>query len=596
MIAERRDAMRREMRQKEQDNVVKAGMGKIFGLDGGSDEDDGSSWSRSSSSARSDDDAVRPVRVQPKPRGFWNWEQGRPNVHTQFPPCLPSDPGERLHTPDLSHPDYSIDTRDLQSPDPFAGKPKAQPASPPRKDRPTVWRQWSLDRQQERPRTREVLWPHDGRPWHKPPKLRRRRFRPDSTEGDDEEVVSEHSVYKDEHIGFKSLDQGQWILAHKDAQRQNELQDEEAKRQQMMAARHADTKGQFVTAAAKSAVAEPEIFSLRMVRGDNRRREEHRAHRAARKARKAEMQHKRRTEEAVQRYEIERRQAIQMTMSLPNLGRPYAAWRRFVRLLRVQTQTAALDELRKKAHSIVSAPATEYAEAMKGVRRTVSETVSPVVKQSDLVTALQNDDNVELMLRPLSAGPPLPSLDGDRGSESDDLNEPYIFEDVVQSRLAQYDAFSAAVYHNGARLPVVSGAKPADKVRHGFADACRRQNMAPVPVMPAPYLFGPAEAGIVDLRDKMIGNKLAVAVFQGLAALSQDCRVRSINLAGNGLTEQAMHAFSPLLSARQVVKTLVKLDLSRNPLGVKGSQGLAAAIAGNPYLDLQISTTTSSCN
>ena len=33
-------------------------------------------------------------------------------------------------------------------------------------------------------------------------------------------------VYKDEHIGFKSLDQGQWILANTDAKRLNQQQDE----------------------------------------------------------------------------------------------------------------------------------------------------------------------------------------------------------------------------------------------------------------------------------------------------------------------------------------------------------------------------------
>ena len=153
MIAERREAMRQEMRQKEQDSVVKAGMAKIFGFDvEGGDERD--SWSRTSSARSSDEDVVRPVRVQPKPRGLWSWDQGRPQVQTQFPPCLPSDPNERLHTPELSHPDYTSERDTTRTPDPFAGKPKAVPASPPRSNRPTVWRQWSLDRQQERPRTR----------------------------------------------------------------------------------------------------------------------------------------------------------------------------------------------------------------------------------------------------------------------------------------------------------------------------------------------------------------------------------------------------------------------------------------------------------
>ena len=588
MIAERREAMRQEMRQKEQDSVVKAGMAKIFGFDvEGGDERD--SWSRTSSARSSDEDVVRPVRVQPKPRGFWSWDQGRPQVQTQFPPCLPSDPNERLHTPELSHPDYSSERDTTRTPDPFAGKPKAVPASPPRSNRPTVWRQWSLDRQQERPRTREVLWPHEGKPYHRPPKLRHRHYRSASADGD-EPGVSEHSVYTDEHIGFKSLDQGQWILAQKDAQRQTALRDAEAKQRQMRAARNAEKKGQFFTVAVKTAVSEPEMFSLRMVRGANRRREDQKAQRAARRAQKEELQHTRRTEEAVRRYERERREAIATTMSLPNLGRPYAAWRRFVRLLRVAKQSAALSELRTRAYSIVSASTAEYDEAMAAMRQTASAAAAvPAARQSDFAAALQNERNVESMLRPLSAGPPLPSLDGDGAAKNDDADEPYTVEDAVQSKLAQYDAFSAAVFHGGERLPVLPGAKAADKVRHGFADACRRQNLAPVPVMPAPYLFGPAEAGIVDLRNKMIGSKLAVAVFKGLAALSADCRVSAINMAGNGLTEHAMYALSPLLQIKHVVNTLVQLDLSHNPLGVKGSKGLAAAIAGNSFLvELQI--------
>jgi len=45
-----------------------------------------------------------------------------------------------------------------------------------------------------------------------------------------------------------------------------------------------------------------------------------------------------------------------------------------------------------------------------------------------------------------------------------------------------------------------------------------------------------------------------------------------------------MAAMSNLFAARHVIKTLVKLDLSNNPLGVIGSKGLAEAISGNPYL------------
>ena len=54
------------------------------------------------------------------------------------------------------------------------------------------------------------------------------------------------------------------------------------------------------------------------------------------------------------KYEWQRRQAIQTTMSLPNLGRPYAAWGRFIRLLRVQQQTAALDEMRINARTVTT--------------------------------------------------------------------------------------------------------------------------------------------------------------------------------------------------------------------------------------------------
>lgn len=151
-IAEHREAMVKSMAQKEKDDVVRVGMAKIFGLEepGAQDDDEEyEAWSRSSS--HSSDDGVRPVRVQPKPRGFWKWDQGRPSVHTQFPPCLPIDPDERLKTPELAQENYEVE-RDTTTPDPFADLPAALPASPLRKDRPTVWRQWSLDRQQERPR------------------------------------------------------------------------------------------------------------------------------------------------------------------------------------------------------------------------------------------------------------------------------------------------------------------------------------------------------------------------------------------------------------------------------------------------------------
>ena len=39
-------------------------------------------------------------------------------------------------------------------------------------------------------------------------------------------------------------------------------------------------------------------------------------------------------------------------------------------------------------------------------------------------------------------------------------------------------------------------------------------------MLPAPYLFGDKEAGMVLLRNKQIGNKLAIAVAKGLAKLS----------------------------------------------------------------------------
>ena len=48
----------------------------------------------------------------------------------------------------------------------------------------------------------------------------------------------------------------------------------------------------------------------------------------------------------------------------------------------------------------------------------------------------------------------------------------------------------------------------------------------------------------------------------------------SLSVSGNGLSAVCMAAMSNLFAQRHVIKTLVKLDLSYNPLGVEGSKGI----------------------
>jgi len=514
---------------------------------------------------------------------------------------MPADPGERLHTPEreqrrLTGGDEPLPERPPSGP--LARMPRPLPASPRRKDRPTVWRQWSLDHAQQRPRTREVLWPADGRPYKKAPRSRRphtRQFVGEFGE-EDEARVSEWSTYRDAYLGFQSTDQGLNLLAHSDARRLNTLQDEAERRERMLAARHAEKASQFVTPAAKAAVAQPENFALRMVRMNQQRKTQHGEDRVARRKRKAEREKKLARQEAVKRYEVQRKQAIQTTMSLPNLGRPYAAWRRFMRHLRHRAQTAALLELRQRTDSLLKAPEEEWRQQMEQGRRTVQ---TPLGEDSrpTLIDAV-SVDALQFANRPATPDAPLPKLpdgSGKAAALSDEPDEPLKVESEWQARRAVYDAYSATTYYGGERKPLVHGEKPADRARHGFAEACRQAHIPPLPVMPAPYLFGPAEAGVVDVHDKLLGNQMTVALAKGLTQLAGECRVKEVNLSGNGLGAPSMPAIQEFFTARHVVKTLVKIDLSNNPIGersvenphegqAEGCRLLAEAIAGNAYV------------
>ena len=106
------------------------------------------------------------------------------------------------------------------------------------------------------------------------------------------------------------------------------------------------------------------------------------------------------------------------------------------------------------------------------------------------------------------------------------------------------------------------GTERADIVRHTFAASCRRQNIAPLPVMPAPYLFGAKEAGRVELRNKEIGDKMAIAVADGLQSMGEGCAVHVADFSGNRLTEAFIPAIHGLLTVHEV-----SAARTRYPLG-----------------------------
>jgi hypothetical protein len=177
-------------------------------------------------------------------------------------------------------------------------------------------------------------------------------------------------------------------------------------------------------------------------------------------------------------------------------------------------------------------------------------------------------------------------------------------ENQLEARMHAFDAYAGVREHSGQRGLVshgglrseeqltkhkaLHGTEHADLARHAFAVACNRQNVAPLPVMPAPYLFGEQEAGRVDLGNRHVGNNLAIAVCEGLQSVAKGLHVRQVNLAGNGLTEAVVPAIAGLLTVHEA--TLTGLDLSSNPIGAVGAMALAGALEGNIFLkELQLS-------
>jgi hypothetical protein len=163
------------------------------------------------------------------------------------------------------------------------------------------FRKWSHSHLLERPRTPDVLWPHDARPYKPPPHEAARRTghharghprtaqmaelretirrRPASRGGaQPRSLVSlghpdvRVRDYRAEHLGYRGGDHGQQLLAGHDAQALVREGDRERAMRTQLAARHAEKSGQFVTVAAQEAVNAPEIFSLRMIRADEERR------------------------------------------------------------------------------------------------------------------------------------------------------------------------------------------------------------------------------------------------------------------------------------------------------------------------------------
>lgn len=173
-------------------------------------------------------------------------------------------------------------------------------------------------------------------------------------------------------------------------------------------------------------------------------------------------------------------------------------------------------------------------------------------------------------------------------------------EDALANRLHTFDAYAQNCENNGGRGLLSRGGirtkkqiepygtERADLARHAFTAACRRMQCAPLPVMPSPYLLGTKKEGYVDLHNKHIGDKLAIAVVEGLQAVStDDCRVQHVNLSGNGLTEAIVPAIAGLFMVQESFLTI--LNLSKNNIGPQGCGMLGKAIAGNIYIqELQL--------
>eukprot|EP01052_Picozoa_sp_SAG31_P055429 SAG31_NODE_15297_length_762_cov_0.769231_1_plen_154_part_01 len=152
-------------------------------------------------------------------------------------------------------------------------------------------------------------------------------------------------------------------------------------------------------------------------------------------------------------------------------------------------------------------------------------------------------------------------------------------EHTIDAKAKVFTAYAAAVRHSGERMPLASGIPLADEARHSFADECRKQQLAPLAVLPAPYLFGEKEAGEVNLSNRHVGSGMVKALAKALVALPKGCRLQKLNLSGNGLDSEATCAMCPVIQKHTA--SLGVLNLSGNKLGTHGCTALATALAGN---------------
>ena len=110
--------------------------------------------------------------------------------------------------------------------------------------------------------------------------------------------------------------------------------------------------------------------------------------------------------------------------------------------------------------------------------------------------------------------------------------------------------------------------------RTAYAKACKRGNLAPLPVVIAKE-GGSSE--VVNLNSYGLGDKLVEAYGEGLTKmLQQNLQLRELHLADNLLTPPGVIA---IMDAVQAAESLTLLDLSGNAIGFEGAQAIANCLS-----------------
>ena len=531
-------------------------------------------------------------------RGLWKFDGGKVKIRVPVPlqGSFGSDADSNISELRLASPGAgSIDEDDEDEPGSSELPPQNIPGSPRRSRHPAAWRTWSQKQRTKRPNTPDVLWPTGGKPWVRAPGIKRR-----GTNKTLAPLGASSVKYKDEHVGFKSSNQGAAMLANLDARRNVETEQRERLLNQRLAVKHANGADEFYTIAAKAAASTPEIFPLRVVRKEQK--EEKEKHRQAKARRQRIAETKLRRQKDYERIEHERlrKEAIANTLRLPNVGRHLVSWAIFARRLLQGKRAARLGEIQQEWRQVVDGTDQQWQSHVQIVRAEYNKKGKgdhPKSQQrwkllkkavdSGYDFEAEADGHGQQRQRPTTPMTPLPALRRAMASaEPEPEPEDTIFavEEKAESREKLFTAYCATILHGGDRGAMGDGKPPPDAVRHSFAEECRRQNLAPLlSSLPAPYLFGDTEAGRVELGNKGIGTGMVRSLAKALVELPKSFKVQHLDLSKNGLGPDAIIAIAPVV--QRFTSSLGVIDLSHNAIGIAGCAALATALMGNIRLD-----------